>query len=118
MKKIELILKKELFDKIGVEIGQLHYEIDKDNNDFRLCGSVSSDNEKLRGYSLYLGTNLCTEKGEILYVNKSYSGISFEIINYDAFSIYCSDLSRFFDVEQLHHIEIYPNVRKVCEEED
>lgn len=29
MKKVELIVKQDLFDKIGVTIGQLHYNIDK-----------------------------------------------------------------------------------------
>lgn len=116
MKKVELIVKQDLFDKIGVTIGQLHYNIDK-NNDFSLCGSVSSDNEKLEGYSLYLRTNLCDEEGSILFVNKSYSGISFEMVNYDAFSITCSDLTRFFDIDKLHHIEIYPNVRRENDED-
>lgn len=72
MKKIELIVKQDLFDKIGVTIGQLHYNIDK-NNDFSLCGSVSSDNEKLEGYSLYLRANLCDEEGGILYINNGVS---------------------------------------------
>lgn len=116
MKKVELIVKQDLFDKIGVTIGQLHYNIDK-NNDFSLCGSVSSDSKKLEGYSLYLRANLCDEEGGILYVNKSYSGISFEMVNYDAFSITCSDLTRFFDIDKLHHIEIYPNVRKASDED-
>lgn len=111
MRKIELIVKQELFDKIGVEIGQLHYELDKDNN-FMLCGSVRSDNGKLAGCLLYLRANLCNEKGEILYIDKSYSGISLEMVNYDTFSMYCFNLSRFFDIEQLHHVEVYPNVRK------
>lgn len=62
-------------------------------------------------------TNLCDEEGRILFVNKSYSGISFEMVNYDAFSITCSDLTRFFDIDKLHHVEIYPNVRKASEED-
>ena len=116
MKKVELLVKQDLFDKIGVTIGQLHYNIDK-NNDFSLCGSVSSDNEKLEGYLLYLRANLCDEEGGILFVNKSYSGIGFEMVNYDAFSISCSDFTRFFDIDKLYHIEIYPNVRKASDED-
>ena len=78
---------------------------------------VSSDSEKLEGYSLYLRANPCDEKGGILFVNKSYSGISFEMVSYDAFSITCSESTRFFDIDKLHHIEIYPNVRKASEED-
>ena len=116
MKKLELIVKQDLFDKIGVTIGQLHYNLDK-NNDFLLCGSVSSEGQELEGYSLYLRANFCDEEGSILFVNKSYSGISFEMVNYDAFLIACSDLTRLFDIGKLHHIEIYPNVQRACDKE-
>ena len=115
MKKVEIIVKQELFDNIGVTVEQLHYNIGK-NYDFMLCGSVSSNNEKLDGYLLYLRANFCDEEGGILFIDKSYSQISFEMVNYDAFSLSCSNLTRFFEVEKLHHIEIYPNVRKDNEE--
>lgn len=49
MKAVELIVKHELFDGIGVAIGQLHYHIDKEN-DFMLCGSVSTDKNELNGF--------------------------------------------------------------------
>lgn len=52
-----------------------------------------------------------------MYVNKSYSEISFKMVNYDAFSISCSDLTRFFDIDKLHHIEIYQNARKESDED-
>ena len=108
---IELKVKEGLFNNIGVEIAQLYCNLDKDG-DFRVCGSVSSNNEKLEGYLLYLKINLCNEKGEILYTEKTYRGISFEMVNYDAFSMCCSNISRFLNIDQLHHIEIYPNLRK------
>lgn len=50
-----------------------------------LCGSVSTDKNELNGFVLDLRVNLCNEKGEILFVNRSYSEISFDKVKYDAF---------------------------------
>ena len=116
MKSVELVVRNDLFEGIGVTIGQLHHHINKDH-DFMLCGSVSTDKNEIDGFMLDLRVNLCNEKGEILFVNRSYSEVSFDKVKYDAFSISCSDISRFLDINELHHIEIYPHVRKVEKEE-
>lgn len=116
MRKVELVIRQDLFNDIGVEVNQLYWEINKDN-DFQLNGSVSSDGRKLEGYSLDLRANLCNEEGGIMFVDRSYCEISFELIKYAAFSMSCSDVSRFVDMDKLHHIELYPRVRKLIENE-
>lgn len=50
-----------------------------------LCGSVSVDKNELEGFTLDLRVNLCNEKGEILFENRSYGEISFDKVKYDAF---------------------------------
>ena len=116
MNVVELVVRNDLFEGIGVTIGQLHYHINKEN-DFMLCGSVSTDKNELDGFVLDLRVNLCNEKGGILFVNRSYSEISFDKVKYDAFSVSCSDISRFFDINELHHIEVYPHVTRANIEE-
>lgn len=69
------------------------------------------------GYLLNMRVNLCDEEDRILFVDRSYSEINFELVNYDAFSISCSDLARFIDMDKLHHMEVYPHVRKDSKEE-
>lgn len=116
-RKVEVVIKQELFDAIGLSIKQLYFGMNNEN-DYRLCGSVNSDNEKGKGHSFFLKANFCDSEGRILYIDKNYNPINLEVVNYDTFSMQCSDISRFiFNLEDLDHIEIYPSVVQK-EEED
>ena len=111
MENLKIVTKEELFARIKVQVGQLHCEVDN-NYDFRLCGSVSSDNENMKGYFLLVKANFCDAQGNILFVDHSYDEICFANVPYDSFSIICSDLRRYLDVEKLCFIEIYPYLKK------
>lgn len=116
MKNINVVVKQELFDILGVKVGQLNCYINKDN-DFRFCGSVSAEEQMPEGYTLFFKANLCGEEGRVLYVLKEYFGFDFELVNYDAFSMYCADLTRFFDIDMLHYVELYPKVTREKDKE-
>lgn len=111
MKKVDIVVKKELFNGIGVILDQLYASI-SDECDIYINGSVSGEVDCLKGNTLGIRANLCSENGEILYILRNYNTINFELVKYDAFSIYCSDVSRFFDISALHHVELYPHIKK------
>ena len=106
MSKLELIVKQDMFDSIGVVVEQLHCSMDNDN--LKLCGSVTSIGEKIRGDKLHIKMNLCNEEGEILFVDKTYNGMVLDKLSYDSFSIYCFGLSKHVDISALHHVEVFP----------
>lgn len=112
MKKVELVLKKDLFDSIGIELSQLHCSINSDS-DIMINGSCLLKNEKpLQDYILDIKANLCDEKGNILYIMNSRSNLKFTLTNYEVFSLFMVNGARFFDLNKLHHIELHPNVKK------
>ncbi len=106
-----MLLKKELFDGIGVEVNQLYASLNEED-DIHINGSVSNVGKGLKGNLLEIKANLCAENGEILYVLNTYSTMKFDLVRYDSFSMYCSSVSRFFDMDELHHVELYPRVKK------
>lgn len=116
MKNFEVVVKKDLFDGIGVKVEQLNCHINEEN-DFRLYGSITAEDARMDGYLLHVKANLCDEEGRVWYVLNDFSGISFEMVKYDTFSLYCADLKRFFDLDKLHHVEVYPKVGKKKDEE-
>lgn len=115
MKNIDLIFKQDLFDNIGVKVGQACCYIN-DDNDFRFYGSITAEDERLDDYLLYIKANFCDDEGRVWYVLDDFCGTDFEMVKYDTFSLYCADLKRFVDIEKLHYVEVYPKVVKKKEE--
>ena len=66
----------------------------------------------MKDYLLNVKANLCDEEDGVRYVLNDFSGIDFEMVKYGTFSLYCADLERFFDIERLHYVEVYPEVVK------
>lgn len=116
MKNVEVVVKQDLFDGIGLKVAQLNCHINEEN-DFRLYGSITAEDARLDGYLLHVKANLCDEEGGILYIFSDFSEISFEMVKYDTFSMYCTDLTRFFNIDKLSRVELYPKVMKKKDEE-
>lgn len=66
---------------------------------------VGADLRKFKKVKVY--ANLCNEAGEILYILNCWKNYSVEERGYFSFSMYCSTVNRFFDIEDLEYAEIY-----------
>lgn len=111
MKELAVVVKQELFNKLGLKIGQLNGCFNE-KDEFRLCGSVSADKELPEEYTVSIKVNFCDEGGGILYVLEDYFGVNLDVVNYDSFIKKASFLNVFFDLDKLHHVELYPTVFK------
>lgn len=109
MGDVEIIIKKELFDSIGVIVSEPNCCIHKEN-DIWIEGNVSINENKLGGRTFSVSANLCDEDNGILFDFREYPLISFKEKSTDFFILHCVDITRFFDIDLLHHIEIYPRV--------
>ena len=117
MRDIEVVIKEELFDELKVKVGQLTCVIDKDN-DLRVCGSLTAGEMHFDEYLLYVKANLCDEKNNAWFVLREYSGVDFEMVKYDSFSIDCANIGRFMDLGKFHHVELFPTLVKKKESDN
>ncbi len=111
-KKIDVVVKNELFEALSIKVEQVCCKL---YNDYELTlhGSLNVNNDHgLKGRAMKMKANACDENGNIIHVFYEYGEHKFYLVNYDAFSITASDVRRCFDIEELHHIEIYPYVEK------
>ena len=110
--KVEIVLKKDLFENIGVEVSQLYCNINE-NSDVSINGScLLKDSKKLEKHALDIKANLCDEQGNILYVMDSRSNLKFTLTNYEVFTLFMVNASRLFDINELHHIQLHPSIKK------
>lgn len=89
--------------KIGQTYGTINEETDVHVNG--AINIVGADFRKIKKVKVY--ANLCNEAGEILYILNCWKNYSVEERGYFSFSMYCSTVNRFFDIEDLEYAEIY-----------
>lgn len=112
MKAVELITKDELFKKVNINLGQLCSYLNAEN-DIYINGSVVLEGEWPKECVVTIKANLCDKDGNILYIVRDFNSINFKMLEYVTFSIYCANIDRFFDVEKLHYVELYPYIKNV-----
>ena len=109
MKKVEM--KHKEYPGI-LEFNQLHTSINEEN-DIRINGSVDISEgipSNIRNVRIF--ANLCNKEDKILYVLNEYNKVNVRDNNYFSFSISCCDISRFIDIMELDHIELYAMFNK------
>lgn len=112
MKMVEFITRDELFKKANIKVNQLCCHLN-DENDIHINGSLTLEGKWAEDCVVTIKANLCDKDGNIFYIVRDFSGINFKMTEYVTFSIYCANVARFFDVEKLHHVEIYPYIDNV-----
>ena len=112
MKAVELITKDELFKKVNIKHGQLCCYLNEEN-DIHINGSLTLEGKWSEDCVAMIKANLCDKEGNILYIVREFSCVNFKILEYVTFSIYCANITRFFDVQKLHHVELYPYINSV-----
>lgn len=88
------------------KVSQLYADIN-DEKDIHVNGSVSLIGDVGKITSIKIMANLCDAKGAILMNMNSYKSHKTEVSEYFVFNLYCADVSRYFDVNELEHIELY-----------
>ena len=108
MRELEIRIKNHICDKVGVVIDRVSCFIGKDK-DIHVHGSISweTTGENLIGVK----ASLCNSKGQVLYELRNHSNIALDICGYNTFSMYCYNVSRFLDINQLTHVEVFPFIK-------
>ncbi|MBQ4284452.1 MAG: hypothetical protein IJB96_11065 [Lachnospira sp.] len=106
----------EMFNAVGMSIGQLHLSINQDN-DIKLNGSLVLVSRAEADKVYNIKVNLCNADGEILYILRGYDNITFSFMRYRTFTVGCLDVSRFINLYELDHVEIYPHIVEKSSEE-
>ena len=101
---MNLTYEDELFEKANIKLSQLCCYLN-DENDIHINGSSTLEGKWSEECVAIIKANLCDKDGNILYIVREFSSINFKIMEYVTFSIYCADIARFFDVQNLHHVE-------------
>ena len=89
------------------KIDQL-YGVLSEDNDIHVNGSiemVGNNYENIKRVRVYV--NLCDKEGAILYVLNGWKNYPAVSGTYYSFSLYCSTIDRFFDVDELDYAELY-----------
>lgn len=113
MDDCKVILKQELWQKIGVQVAQLNSYINEDN-DIDIHGSLKLlSEEKFAQYKDFqVKANLCDAENNILYTIGDYCERDLAL-GYDVFRLFFAKIDRFVSVEELACIEIFPSVKKI-----
>ena len=109
MKELEVKIKENICDKMGVVIDRVSCFIGKDK-DIYVHGSISW--ETMGKHYVEVKAALCNSKGQILYELKDYSDIALNICGYNTFSMFCHEVSRFLDIGQLAYVEVFPCIKE------
>ncbi len=108
MRELEIKIKNDICERVGVTIDRVSCLLDKDK-DVHVHGSISW--EATREDFVGVKASLCNSKGQILYELKDYSDIVLDICGYNTFSMYCGNISRFLEINQLAYVEVFPYIK-------
>lgn len=106
MKKIETVVKKELFDALGLSIGKCLAYTDEKDSYVRVHGDITCTGEWTKGHNLIVKANLCDEDGQIIRIDEDLEKKKFLEVGYESFSISCYKGYP----DSIKYVEIYPRV--------
>ena len=105
MKRVEVRCRDGVLG--AFKIDQLYCVINEDY-DIHINGSIEmigKDYGNIENVKVY--ANLCNIDGAILYVLNGWKNYSVGEGIYNSFSLYCSNVDRFFDIEEHEYVELY-----------
>ena len=112
MNKVEIRSREEWKDIFKID--QLHCVMNSDF-DIHVNGSFSVENkEELTQYkNAQVYGNICNSEGEVLHVcGDGYKNHPILPGAYYSFNLYCREVTRFFDMEELAYVEVYLTVNE------
>lgn len=105
LKRVEVRCRDGISDLFKID--QL-YGVMNEDYDIHVNGSINmpeKDYGNIKRVRVY--ANICNKEGEILYILNNWTNYPVEVGNYRSFSLYCSAVGRFFDVEEIEYAELY-----------
>lgn len=107
MKRLEA--QSKYGQKTVCKIDQLYSAINSDN-DIHVNGAITVLPRRIRQTRcVNVYANLCDKNGAILHILNTYRDFNLQDDAYYSFSMYCADVSRYFDIAELDHVEVYAN---------
>ena len=113
MQKFEVVIKKELFEVLGLSVGRCFAYTDENDSYVRINGEIYCKGTWEDSFNLKVKANLCNENDEIVRVDYDFDEKTFLKVGYESFSINC-----YKESDNLKYVEVYPKVEKVSEEEN
>lgn len=114
MTKIDVVIKDDLFDTIGLKVKKCSAYTEESDNCIRVHGDVLCKGEWDKNYCLKVKANLCNEDGEILDIDYDFDRKTFLKIGYESFSINCYKGNN----TDIKYVEVYPKLEKVAAGDD
>lgn len=115
MEKINVVIKDELFKKIGLVVEKCSAYTDGADNYVRINGTIITKKEWDENYCLKVKANLYDKDDEIVHIDYDFDVKTFIEIGYETFSINCYKGT---DIKDIKYVEIYPKLIKASERED
>jgi len=109
MKKVNVIIKSDLFKSIGVEVESCSAYLQDDEKYVRVNGSIIRTDGWDDNYCLRVKANLYNDEDDIIHIDYDYDLKSFIKIGYESFTISCYT----YNEEKIKCVEIYPRLQSV-----
>lgn len=101
-----VIIQKQVAETLNVEISDVSCWKNAEN-DIHIHGTVFVKKQPGKREKLVIKADLLDADGRVLYNLKDYSTESLCSV-FDSFSMYCASVDRFFDVNTMAAIRLYP----------
>lgn len=111
MEKIKVIVKDELFKKVGLSVEKCSAYTEDTDRYVRVNGVVTCDGEWDEQYCLIIMANLCNEEDEIVHIDHDFDEKTFLKVGYESFSVSCFKC----DNQNIKYVELYPKIIKAKE---
>ena len=115
MEKINVVIKEELFEKIGLAVEKCSAYTDDADNYVRINGAIITKEAWNENYCLKVKANLYDKDDEIIHIDYDFDVKTFIEIGYETFSISCYKGT---DIKDIKCVEIYPKLIKASEREN
>lgn len=113
MKKMDVVIKENLFKKLNLEVDRCVAYRDDVENIIHIHGSIICTGDWDDEYYLVVKANLCDEYDDIIDIYYDLDDKEFEKIGYETFELISYKLNR---NREIKYIELYPKIKKKSSE--
>lgn len=114
MHKVDVVIKNELFKEVGLVVDKCSAYTEEGEHFVRVNGALVCTEKWNEDHYLIIKANLCNEEDEILRIDHDSDKKTFDVINYETFSINCFK----GNTDSVKYLEIYPKIIKSIDRKD
>ena len=111
--KIEVVIKDELFKKIGLVVDKCSASTEDSDSCVRIFGIITCEGDWDDEYCLKIKANLYNTENDIIHIGYDYEMKTFRKIDYESFSVCCLKGN-----DCVKYVEIYPKLVKASSVEE